>query len=498
MKKIQLKSSKPQRWKPHDYQKKAVKFLRSRQAGGLFLEPGLGKTSITLEVISQYLKDGLASKVLIIAPLRVCYNVWPNEIKDWANFNHLRCCILHGKDKDKLLESDDYDIYLINPEGLKWLFAAEKETSNSFGGKRKPKIVVDQRRWKSFGFDMLVVDELSKFKSSTSDRFKMIKPLIPTFKFRYGLTGSPAANGLINLFGQMYIIDNGLTFGQYITHFRNAFFESDYLGFTYTIRPGAEQEIYDAIKPFVLSMKATDYLDMPDYIESNIYVELDAKARKVYNALENDLITKLNDNVVTAATAGAASIKCRQVANGAVYVDQEIEALVKTADKEWVTVHDEKIEALQDLIEELQGQPLLVAYEFAHDLERLKKALGKDTPHIGTGVSMKETQRIVDDFNRGKIPVLLGHPASMGHGLNMQNVCNHVCWFSITWDYELYDQFVRRVYRQGNSNDKVFIYRIVAKDTIDHAIVGMLSNKTATQNALFNALEAIKKSKKKS
>ena len=326
----------------------------------------------------------------------------------------------------------------------------------------------------------------------------MIKPLIPTFKFRYGLTGSPAANGLINLFGQMYIIDNGLTFGQYITNFRNAYFESDYLGFTYTIRPGAEQEIYDAIKPFVLSMKATDYLDMPAYIESNIYVELDAKAKKVYTALENDLITKLNDNVVTAATAGAASIKCRQVANGAVYVDQEIEALVKTADKEWVTVHDEKIEALQDLIEELQGQPLLVAYEFAHDLERLKKALGKDTPHIGTGVSMKETQRIVDAFNKGKIPVLLGHPASMGHGLNMQDACNHVCWFSITWDYELYDQFVRRVYRQGNNNDKVFIYRIVAKDTIDNAIVGMLSNKTATQNALFKALEVIKKTKKKS
>lgn len=498
MKKIQLKSSKPQRWKPHDYQKKAVKFLRSRQAGGLFLEPGLGKTSITLEVISQYLKDGLASKVLIIAPLRVCYNVWPQEIERWANFNHLRCCILHGRDKDKLLASDDYDIYLINPEGLKWLFAAEKETTNSFGGKKKPKVVVDQRRWKSLGFDMLVVDELSKFKSSQSDRFKMIKPLIPTFKFRYGLTGSPAANGLINLFGQMYIIDNGLTFDQYITNFRNAYFESDYLGFTYTLRPGAEQEIYDAIKPFVLSMKATDYLDMPDYIESNIYVDLDSKAKKIYESLENDLITKLNENVVTAATAGAASIKCRQVANGAVYVDQEVEALVKTADKEWVTVHDAKIDALQDLIEELQGKPLLVAYEFAHDLERLKKALGKDVPHIGTGVSMKETQRIVDDFNRGKIPVLLGHPASMGHGLNMQDVCNHVCWFSITWDYELYDQFVRRVYRQGNSHDKVFIYRIVAKDTIDNAIVGMLSNKTATQNALFKALEVMKKTKRKS
>lgn len=495
MKKIQLKSSAPQRWKPHDYQKKAVKFLRSRQAGGLFLEPGLGKTSITLEVISQYLKDGLASKVLIIAPLRVCYSVWPEEIKRWANFNHLRCCILHGPDKDKLLMSNDYDIYLINPEGLKWLFAAEKETNNSFGGHRKPKVTVDQRRWKSLGFDMLIVDELSKFKSTQSDRFKMIKPLIPTFKFRYGLTGSPAANGLINLFGQMYIIDNGLTFGQYITNFRSAYFDSDYLGFVYTLRPGSEQEIYDAIKPFVLSMKATDYLDMPDYIESNIYVELNRKARKVYRGLELCLIAKLDSNVITAATAGTALIKCRQVANGAVYVDQEIEALVKTADKEWVTIHDAKIEALQDLVDELQGKPLLVAYEFAHDLERLKKALGKDTPHIGTGVSMKETQRIVADFNRGKIPVLLGHPASMGHGLNMQDVCNHVCWFSITWDYELYDQFVRRVYRQGNRSDKVFIYRIVAKDTIDKTIVDLLSKKTRVQNALFKALESMKKNR---
>lgn len=225
MKKIQLKSSKPQRWKPHDYQKKAVKFLQSRQAGGLFLEPGLGKTSITLEVINSYIKEGVVKKVLIIAPLRVCYNVWPEEIKRWSNFNNLKCCILHGRDKDKLLASDDYDIYLINPEGLKWLFDAQKITSNSFGSTKKAKIVVDQRRWEKFGFDMLVVDELSKFKSSTSDRFKMIKPLINTFRFRYGLTGSPAANGLINLFGQMYIIDNGLTFGQYITHFRNAYFE---------------------------------------------------------------------------------------------------------------------------------------------------------------------------------------------------------------------------------------------------------------------------------
>lgn len=497
MKKIQLKSSKPQRWKPHDYQKKAVKFLQSRQAGGLFLEPGLGKTSITLEVINSYIKEGVVKKVLIIAPLRVCYNVWPEEIKRWSNFNSLRCCILHGRDKDKLLASDDYDIYLINPEGLKWLFDAQKITSNSFGSTKKAKIVVDQRRWEKFGFDMLVVDELSKFKSSTSDRFKMIKPLINTFRFRYGLTGSPAANGLINLFGQMYIIDNGLTFGQYITHFRNAYFESDYLGFTYTIREGAEKEIYEAIKPFVLSMKATDYLDMPDYIESNIYVEMDKKAHKIYEALEEDLITKLENNTVTAATAGAASIKCRQVANGAVYVDPEVEALVKTADKEWASVHDEKIDALLDLIDELQGKPLLVAYEFAHDLERLKKALGKDTPHIGTGVSMKETQRIVNDFNKGRIPVLLGHPASMGHGLNMQDACNHVCWFSITWDYELYDQFVRRVYRQGNKQDKVFIYRIVCKDTIDNAIVGMLSNKTETQNALFKALESMKRRRKK-
>lgn len=493
MKKIQLKPSKPLRWKPHEYQKKAVKFLQSRQAGGLFLEPGLGKTSITLEVINKYLKEGLVKKVLIIAPLRVCYNVWPEEIKRWENFNHLRCCILHGKDKDKLLESDDYDIYLINPEGLKWLFDAKKISNSSFGGAKRSKIVVDTRRWAQYGFDMLVVDELSKFKSSSSDRFKMIKPLISSFRFRYGLTGSPAANGLINLFGQMYIIDNGLTFGQYITNFRNAYFESDYLGFTYTIRDGAEKEIYQAIKPFVLSMKADDYLDMPSYIESNIRVEMDKKARKVYDSLENDLIAKIDSGVITAATSGASSIKCRQVANGAVYLDPEIEALVKTADRDWVAIHDAKIEALTDLIEELQGKPLLVAYEFAHDLERLKKALGKDTPHVGSGVSMKETQAIVNDFKRGKIPVLLGHPASMGHGLNMQDSCNHVCWFSITWDYELYDQFVRRVYRQGNKSDKVFIYRIVCNDTIDEAVIGMLANKTTTQNDLFSALKTIRR-----
>lgn len=460
-------------------------------AGALFLDPGLGKTSITLAAIAFLIKRGIINKVLLIAPLRVCHSVWPKEVEKWKDFNHLRVVVLHGPDKQYLLEQDA-DIYVINPEGLDWLLQVEKSKTAS----GKSKVGVDLRRWKKLGFDTLVIDELSKFKHVNTNRFKALKQVLNTFARRWGLTGSPAANGLMDLFGQCYVLDQGRTLGPYITHYRMKYFDASYDGFSWTIKDGAEKEIYKRLKPLALRMAAEDYLDMPQLIENRIYVELPDKVRGIYDQLQEDLLTKIEDKVVVASTAAVASIKCRQVANGGIYLDPDVQALVKlpTSKKEWVNLHHAKTDALVDLIEELQGSPLLVAYDFAHDLDRIQEKLGKDVPYIGGGVSAKRAAELEVLWNQGKLPVLLGHPQSIAHGLNLQETGNHVCWYAQTWNYELWDQFIRRVLRQGNKAKKVFVHQIITKETIDEVIITTLKQKKKGQSALFDALKKMRRS----
>lgn len=482
-------SAKP--WMPHSYQKKAVKFLLEHAAGALFLDPGLGKTSITLAAIKMLKQKKLLDKVLLIAPLRVCYSVWPKEVEKWEDFNDIKVVVLHGPNKDELLKQDA-DVYVINPEGLEWLLQVEK-TKTASG---KTKVSVDLRRWKQLGFDTLVVDELSKFKHTNTNRFKALKLVLHTFRRRWGLTGSPASNGLMDLFGQCYILDQGHTLGPYITHYRMKYFVPSHDGFSWNIREGAEQEIYERLAPLALRMAADDYLDMPTLIENNIRVDLPEKVMEIYDRLENDLIAKLDAKVVVASNAAAASMKCRQVANGGIYLDPEVEALIKLpkSKREWVNLHTEKVDALADLIEELQGSPILVAYDFEHDLDRLRERLGQDVPYIGGGVSAKRSAELEKAWNAGHLPVLLGHPQAMAHGLNLQEVGHHVCWHSLTWDYELYDQFIRRVLRQGNKSKKVFVHHIIARGTIDEAILAAVKSKRRGQNALFDALKKLRKS----
>lgn len=482
-------SSKP--WRPHAYQKKAVKFLLEHAASALFLDPGLGKTSITLAAIKLLKQKKLLDKVLLIAPLRVCYSVWPKEVEKWEDFNDIKVVVLHGPNKDALLKTEA-DVYVINPEGLEWLLQVKK-TKTPTG---KIKVDVDLRRWKALGFDTLVVDELSKFKHTNTNRFKALKLVLHTFRRRWGLTGSPASNGLMDLFGQCYILDQGRTLGPYITHYRMKYFIPSHDGFSWNIREGAEQEIYERLSPLALRMAAEDYLDMPTLIENNIRVDLPEKVMEIYDRLENDLIAKLDAKVVVASTAAAASMKCRQVANGGIYLDPEVEALVKLpkSKREWVNLHTEKVDALADLIEELQGSPILVAYDFEHDLDRLRERLGQDVPYIGGGVSAKRSAELEKAWNAGHLPVLLGHPQAMAHGLNLQEVGHHVCWHSLTWDYELYDQFIRRVLRQGNKSKKVFVHHIIARGTIDEAILAAVKSKRRGQNALFDALKKLRKS----
>lgn len=444
-------------WQPKDYQLRAIKMMMQQGAVGLFLDPGLGKTSTCLAALNILLGKGIVKKALVIAPLRPCYKVWPDEIKKWDNFKHLKFSILHGKDKEKALAADA-DVYIINPEGLAWLFQATR---------KRPQ------------FELLIVDESTKFKDSTTQRFKALKPFLPSFARRWILTGTPAPNGLMDLFGQMYILDLGRSLGRYITHYRNQYFvQSGYGGYQWDLRDGAYEEVIESIRPLILQLSAEEYLKMPELVYLNQTVTLPPKAQQIYQELQDEFIAEVESGTLVAGSAAAAGTKCRQVANGAVYVDGKV----------WTPVHDEKLDALDSLLEELNGHSVLILYEFEHDRERIMGRLG-NVPSL-TGATQALLDAVVDGFNSGAIPVLIGHPASMGHGLNLQGRCHHVIWFGITWNLEFYDQAIARVYRQGQESERVFVYHIIAKDTLDERVLRVLNSKDRTQQALLTALAA--------
>lgn len=425
---------------------------------GLLLDPGLGKTAIALAAIKILRKLGYIKRVLVIAPKNVMLTAWPGELNKWADFHSLSYTILHGKDKERALQ-DPTDIHIINPEGLSW-FEERKD--------RLP-------------YDMLVVDESTKFKNTQTQRFKILRKLAPTFARRYILTGTFIPNGLEDLFGQVWIIDQGNALGRYITHFRNQFFFSEgYGGYTYTPRPGAFEEISARIKPMVLRMAAEDYLTMPKLMKIQVPVALPSAAMKQYKAMESDFFLALEQGDVVAGNKAVAGGKCRQIANGAVY----------DSERNWTEIHDAKLDALEDLLEQIGNQPVLIIYEFQHDRDRIRQRLG-DIPSI-TGMSAAKISETVTGFNSGLILRLLGHPASMGHGLNMQGRCCHVIWFGIQWDLDYEIQANARVYRQGQESDTVFIYYLVAQNTLDERVFSVLAQKHSNQEALNHTLEPTK------
>lgn len=485
----------PEKWSPHKYQTKAMKFLLEHSCAALFLDPGLGKTSITLGAIKILKKKKLIKKVLLIAPLRVCYSVWPREIQKWEDFKDLKIEVLHGNNKDSALKKEA-DIYVINPEGLDWLLQVKKvKVVSQKTGKTKTKIEIDTKRFKALGFDTLVIDELTKFKNRASSRFEVLKSVHKTFGRRWGLTGSPASNGLLDLFGQCYILDEGRSLGQYITQYKSKYFEPvDHNRFVWVPRPGAAEQIYERVRPLALRMAAEDYLEMPQLIENNILLDLPDAIREIYDRLEQDLIAKIDGSVVVASNAAVASGKCRQVANGGLYLDPELKETgfaIAGGKRKWSNLHFEKVDALVDLIEELQGEPLLVAYDFEHDLDRLREKLGKDVPHIGGGVTPNRSKELERLWNSGQLPVLLGHPQSLAHGLNLQEVGRHVAWHSMTWDFELYDQFIRRVLRQGNKNKKVFVHHFMMRNTVDQIMYYSVKSKDRGQQTFFKGLQEL-------
>lgn len=449
-------------WEPHEYQKEAVKFLVEKGSAALWLDPGLGKTAIVLSAYRTLRLKGLAKKMLVIAPLRPVHGVWPPEVKKWEQFSDYSVGVLHGGTKGKVLKQN-HDIYVINFEGLGWL-------SSQLNGKDWP-------------FQILTVDEISYMKNTQTQRFKTLKPVLDKFDRRWGLTGSPAPNSLLDIFGPQLILDQGATFGPYISRFRTEYFyPSGYGGYEWKLQSDGEARIHAALDGKVLRMAALDHLDLPELTYNDIMVDLPPNARKLYDAFENDLTVELNSGNVTAVNAAVAVMKGQQIANGGSYLDDDGSG----GERITTHLHDAKTEAVEELVEELSGQPCIIGYHFAHDLERLRKVF-PDAPIIGSGVIGQKLDKIIADWNAGETPVLLAHPMSAGHGLNLQGSGHAVIWYSLTWSLEVYEQFIRRLWRQGQKNH-IVVHHIMAKDTVDEAIMMAIRRKDKTQQTLLNAV----------
>jgi SNF2 family DNA or RNA helicase len=391
---------------------------------------------------------------LVIAPLRVAHMVWPAEAEKWTDFHGLKVVVLHGKDKDRLLV-EPADVYIINPEGLPWLF--------------QQRLLPD---WCT-----LVVDESTKFKSWRAQRTKLLRSQLNRFQRRWILTGTPAPNGIEDLFSQIFICDAGQALGRFITHFRSRYMvQTGYMGYDWAPKEGAVEEIEERIRHLVIRLDAADWLKLPKLIHNRIVVELPSPVQELYKQLEREFFVQLKTGAINAATAATAGIKLRQLVGGQVYDEtRQVHA-----------VHEAKIDALEDLLEELGGQPLLVAVAFLPEVLALRERFGK-VPYLGGGVSRAEAQATVDGWNSGKHKLVLAHPASVSHGLNLQGG-RHVCWYNLTWNLEEYDQFIRRVWRQGQKR-QVVCHSIVAADTIDVDIERALRNKKKLMQSLLDAMK---------
>jgi SNF2 family DNA or RNA helicase len=441
---------------------------------GLLLPPGAGKTSMVYMLIKVLMAQGFIKRALVICPVRPMLRVWPHQKDRFAEFADLRVNVLHGKDKEQQLVEDDVDISVINPEGLAWLFAADKDM--------KPDPV--RMKWLASRYDMLVVDESTKFKNSQSNRFKLLKALVPKFKRRYILTGTPTPKGLMDLFGQVYILDEGQSLGRYITHFRTKyFFPSGYGGYDWQLMPDGEQRILDAVAPLVFRRDLKDAeIDLPEIVWDDIWVDLPPAAMKLYRQMEDDMVARMDEGSVVAENGAVASGKCRQIANG---------NLIDTETGEWRKVHAEKVDALVELIEQLQGEPCLVTYEFKSDAADIMAAL--KCPNISSG-SAKKDDKNIEHFSRGLLPVVIGNPASIALGIDgLQDSCCHIAMVGCTWKLQDYIQVIDRIRRQGSKSKRVWVHRILARHTLDERMVKVLEQREATQDNFMDLLKAMRK-----
>ena len=443
------------RYVAHNYQNYAKDFILAHKVSALFLDCGLGKTITTLTAINELMYDSFEiSKVLIIAPLRVAQSTWKDEIEKWDHLNLLRYSIVVGDEKERLKAlKQNSDIYIINRENVDWLVT---------------KSGID------FNFDMLIIDELSSFKSHTSKRFKSLLKIRPYFERVVGLTGTPSSNGLMDLWAEFRVLDLGERLGRYITHYRNEYFLPDKRNgaviFSYKPQPNAEERIYRRLADMTISMKSTEYLKMPELILNDLEINLDEEDQIKYKKFKKEMVMTIQEKEIDAINAASLSNKLIQLANGSIYDD----------DKKFYEIHNKKLDKLEEIIESANGKPVLIAYWFKADKERIEKRF--KVREIKTADDIKQ-------WNMGMINLALIHPASTGHGLNLQSGGSTLVWFSLTWSLELYQQTNARLYRQGQK-DTVVIHHLITKNTIDEDIMKSLKRKDKTQEALMRAVKA--------
>ena len=450
---------------PHEYQKYCIEYIKTHNVSALFLDMGLGKTVTTLTALRDMMLDDVCvSKVLVIAPLRVARDTWPAEVEKWDHLSDLDVSIIVGTAKERTAAlNHSAMIYVVNRENVKWL--VEYYEKNGL-------------RW---DFDCVVIDELSSFKNYQSQRFKWLGQVRPFVRRWIGLTGTPTSNGLMDLWAEIGILDGGERLGRFIGQYRDAYFKPGSMNpstgvvFSYIPRPGAEEQIYDRISDMTISMKALDYLDMPECVYVDHKVEMSEAERKLYDQLKKDLIIPLEDGDIDAANAASLSNRLLQMSNGAVY-DENGEARL---------IHSRKLEMLDDLIEAANGQPVLIAYWFKHDRQRIMEHL------TAAGYSPRDVRESKDikDWNAGNIPVALIHPAGAGHGLNIQEGGHILIWFGLTWSLELYQQTNARLWRQGQKQT-VTIHHIITANTVDEDVLAALASKDVTQEKLIAAVKA--------
>lgn len=443
------------KYKPHEYQIYATEYILTHPIAAVLLDMGLGKSVITLSAIFDLTLDSfLVRKVLVIAPLRVARDTWSAEIEKWDHLKGLNYTVAVGsvaQRKRALMKRAQ--VYIINRENVEWLIS---------------------RSGISFDFDMVVIDELSSFKSHQAKRFKSLLKVRPKVKRIVGLTGTPSSNGLMDLWAEYRLLDMGQRLGRFIGRYREDYFVPDKRNqqviFSYKPKPGAEEAIYRLISDITISMKGSDYLKLPELVINEVPVKLSEKEMKTLDTMKRDLITTVKGEEITAANAAALSGKLLQMANGAVYDDQGVV----------IHIHDRKLDALEDLIEAANGKPVLIAYWFKHDLSRIQKRFE---------VEVLSTRDSIKRWNDGEIPIAVIHPASAGHGLNLQAGGSTLVWFGLTWSLELYQQTNARLWRQGQ-NETVVIHHLIAKGTIDERVMKALKDKDNTQAALIDAVKA--------
>lgn len=471
-------ASKP--WVPHPYQERAMRFELENPQSGLLLPPGMGKTSVSLAVFKVRLKKRLVRRALVIAPLRACYDVWPAEVCDWTDFNDLGVALLHGTDKERRLRSltSEHQICLVNPEGAAWLFSS-------------------RANMKALGADTLVVDESSLWKSSVTVRFRALRKVLHNFTYRHILTGSPRPRNYLDLHGQVFILDRGAALGEYLTHYRNNFFfPTGFQMREWEIVPGAAEKIDKLVAPMVMRLDARDYLKLPREMEQTHRVELPPAARTEYDRIEGSLLSNLFSAPLV--SSAAARSKCCQLANGSVYLDSDPDERWRSGNRPFKALHTAKVDAVAELVAELQGQPLLLGIGYRHDVEAIRKALGAGVPVINGATTRGQAADYIERWNKGLLPLLLGHPASMGHALNLQKFnAQHVGFFDIPDSYDLYLQFFLRVCRQGNKAAFVIKHHFVANATVDVPKMRNLRAKATGQNAFLAAMKKYSEERRK-